>query len=142
MDARVTGLFIAGRRKEPRRSTSEIELVVDHGVEGDAYAGPGDRQVVFFEDDARRALDAAENRGLCYARFHENIRVEGLELRTLSAGARLSIGETEVEITSARKRCYPECELPRGTCHILGHVAFARVLRGGSIAVGAPVWRE
>jgi MOSC domain-containing protein YiiM len=136
MNARITGLYLAPGRKAPRRPAPELHLRPEHGIEGDAYAGPGDRQVVFFEAAARKALEAAEQQGLCYARFHENIRVEGLELGALAAGDRLEMGSAVVEITSVSKRCYAECSLSSGECHIRGRVAFGRVTRGGVVAVG------
>ena len=136
MNARITGLYLAPRRKAPRRPAPELHLRPEHGIEGDAYAGPGDRQVVFFEAAAREALEAAEQQGLCYARFHENVRIEGLELGALAAGDRLEMGSAVVEITSVSKRCYAECSLPPGECHIRGRVAFGRVTRGGVVAVG------
>ncbi|MFP4012355.1 MAG: MOSC domain-containing protein [Spirochaetaceae bacterium] len=136
MGAHITGLFVAHRRKSPREAVPQLRLLPGQGIEGDAYAGPGDRQVVFFEDGARRALDAAEQQGLCYARFHENIRVEGLELGALAPGDRLALGEAVVEISSVSKRCYAECRLPPDECLIRGRVAFGRVTRGGVVAVG------
>jgi MOSC domain-containing protein YiiM len=139
MHATVTGLFVRRERKGPRESQSEAHLIADHGIRGDAYAGPGDRQVVLFEDAARAALAAAQEQGLCYARFYENVRVEGLDLGSLTPGDRLSIGHATVEITSARKRCYAECSLSPGECLIRGHLAFARVVAGGTVSVGAAV---
>lgn len=139
MNATVTGLFITRERKGPRESLATAELRADHGIRGDAYAGPGERQVVLFEAAARSAIAASQQQGLCYARFHENVRVEGLDLASLSAGERLSIGDATVEITSARKRCYAECSLGPGDCLIRGHVAFARVVVGGTVSVGARV---
>jgi cyclic pyranopterin monophosphate synthase len=136
MGTHITGLLIAPQRKAPRRAVSELYLSPEHGIGGDAYAGPGDRQVVFFEDRARRALDAAEQRGLCYARFHENVRVEGLELGALAPGDRLALGSAVVEITSVEKRCHAECSLSPGECRIRGRVAFGRVTQEGVVAVG------
>ena len=139
MRGRVTGLYVARQRKAPREAVDQVEVIAGHGVSGDAYAGPGDRQLVFFEDTAREALERAEEAGLCYARFYENVRVSGLELGDLGEGGRLTLGEAEVEITAARKRCYAECTLTTDDCLIRGHVAFARVVTGGRISVGDPV---
>lgn len=139
MNATVTGLFITRERKGPRESVTTAELLADHGIRGDAYAGPGERQLVFFETAARAALAEAQEQGLCYARFHENVRIEGLDLASLSPGDRLSIGDATVEITSARKRCYAECSLAPAECLIRGHLAFARVVDGGTVSVGARV---
>ncbi|MGM0674534.1 MAG: MOSC domain-containing protein [Spirochaetota bacterium] len=139
MDGEITALFIARGRKHPRDSVHSLMLLAEHGVEGDVHAGPGDRQVVLFEEHARGALDDAENRGLCYARFHENVRVSGLSLGELAAGTRLACGEATLEITSARKRCFEECRLSRADCHILSHVAFARVVGSGTVSIGSPV---
>jgi len=141
MEGRVTGLYLARQRKAPRESVEKAELVAEHGVSGDAYACPGDRQLVFFETQAREALEAALEGGLCYARFHENVRVDGLELAAFEPGDRLRLGEAVVEITSARKRCYAECPLGPEDCVIRGHVAFARVVTGGRVSVGTEVRR-
>ena len=106
------------------------------GIVGDRHAGPGSRQILLFLEDARRAMEGVNQPGLCYARFRENFLVGGLDPSALVPGAQLKVGDAELRISEARKRCYPECTIASTECHIRDHMAFAEVVRGGTVRIG------
>lgn len=136
----VRQIQIAPVRGGDRVQMESAELKVDSGITGDAYAGPGDRQVVVFSAAARRAVtESVGEHGVCYPRFRENLLIEGVHAGRLEPGTRLGIGMAVLEVTAARKRCFPECTLPRQSCHIRGAVAFCRVITSGEIRVGDDV---
>lgn len=112
------------------------ELRAHWGIVGDAYAGPGPRQVVLYNVRSRAALEQATEPGLCYPRFRENLLLDGLDHGSFPQGARVRIADVVLEVSEARKRCWPECALPRSHCVIREHVAFCVVVTGGAVGVG------
>jgi MOSC domain-containing protein YiiM len=132
-------ILYAPQKGKPRQQVDAVLVVPGFGIKGDAYAGPGERQLLLFSRDARTKVDRAEKSGLCYARFSENLLVAGLDPGALKPGDRLRVGEATLKITKASKKCYPECELSADQCHIRGHVAFCEVERGGTISQGDSV---
>jgi len=138
--AQLRGWLVALRYKDrssgTSRETTEVRLIPDLGMEADTRGGPGPRQLVLLSEEARRAINEARVPGLCYARFRENLLIAGIEPGELAPGTELIIGPARIRISEARKRCYPECELPRGDCAIRPGVAFAEVLQGGTVRAG------
>lgn len=140
MATTLTWIQTAPARGAGRVSVGRADLRTEWGIIGDAYGGPGDRQVVLFDASSRRTIDEGlGEQGVCYPRFRENLLIEGLNARRLAPGLRLVIGPVVLEVTEAGKRCFPECALPRDECHIRVGVAFCRVIRGGAIQVGDDV---
>ena len=87
-DGRIVSVNVAaekGVRKEPVES---ITLVVEHGVEGDAHAGPWHRQVSLLANESIEKMKSA-----CPTvepgAFGENITSEGLVICELPVGARM-----------------------------------------------------
>lgn len=136
----IDSILYATEKGRPRQQADSALLKPDWGIEGDAYAGPGERQLLLFWSEAREEVDTAENQGLCYPRFRENLLIRGLDPGTLRPGDRLRAGDTLLRVTEASKRCYPECELPKRECQIRGHVAFCAVEKGGAVAVETEIW--
>ena len=85
VDGTIVSVNVAetkGVRKQPVES---ITLVVDHGVEGDAHAGPWHRQVSLLANESIEKMLAAcptVNPGA----FGENVTTEGLVLYELPVG--------------------------------------------------------
>ena len=55
---------------------TSVHLIEEHGIEGDAHAGPWHRQVSFL---AAESIEKARNQGLevTFGNFAENIATEG-----------------------------------------------------------------
>lgn len=141
----VESIHLAPAKGAPRESADSVQLRKEWGIEGDAYGGPGERQLLLFWSGARGALDSQqakgpEETGRCYPRFRENLTVDGIDPGNLRPGDRLKVGSGLLRVTAVTKACYPECELPRDRCEIRGHLAFCAVESEGEIARGDPVF--
>ena len=133
---------------------AEAQLIAGLGVEGDFYSKGGDRQVSILLAESRERMTAMEEEGLCFSRFRENLTI-GYETQIHHTKARrhegrnlvfmpgdcLNIGETVLEISSDRKRCFEECDLFKAGkfCPLAGMYLFAKVIKGGIIHRGDTV---
>ena len=88
--------------------------------------------------DGTALLAARKLPGLCTQRFNAELITEGLDYKTLACGSHLIIGDAELEISAAGKRCYDECVIHQAgdVCPLPSHCAFARVISGGQIHAG------
>lgn len=115
-----------------------VELVVGHGIKGDAHAGKWHRQVSLlgWESIAKmRALNAPVDAGS----FAENITTVGLVLYELPIGTTLAIGETVImRVTQIGKECHQGCAIRQltGDCVMPREGIFAEVLAGGVVRPG------
>jgi len=134
---------IAVSRKKGTRKTrvEETELIADHGLEGDAHAGPWHRQVSFLSSES---IQKAREKGLdvTFGDFAENIATSGIDWQRVPIGTRLRVGDTAlVEITQIGKECHNRCAIyyMAGDCIMPREGIFARVLAGGMIKCGDPI---
>jgi MOSC domain-containing protein YiiM len=138
--ARVVAISISGRKGERKTPVPRAILVPEHGVERDAHAGPGPRQVSLL---AMESIGKMRGRGVDVGPgdFAENVTVEGIDLAALKVGDRLLVGEALVEISQIGKECHDRCAIyfQAGDCVMPREGIFARVLRGGPVAPGDPV---
>ncbi len=115
----------------------KANLIVNHGLEGDAHAGAWHRQVSLLAlskiDDFRKKGATVE-----YGAFGENIVVEGYDFRSLPVGSLFRCGEALLEITQIGKECHTHCAIYHqvGDCIMPREGVFARVIKGGQIKVG------
>jgi MOSC domain-containing protein YiiM len=121
-----------------KTAVGQAVLVVDHGLQGDAHAGPWHRQVSFL---AQESADKVRAKGLEIGPgdFAENILTAGLELFSLPIGTRLRVGaEALLEVTQIGKECHTGCAIRMltGDCVMPREGIFARVLHGGTVRVG------
>jgi len=126
-----------GVQKSP---VDAVTAVVDHGLEGDAHAGPWHRQVSLLANESAERIRAA---GVAIepGDFGENLLTEGSELVSLPVGTRLTVGEALLEVTQIGKECHTRCAIfdAAGTCVMPSEGIFCRVLEGGRIAAGDPI---
>ncbi len=139
---RVVAVSLGTRKGERKRQVPSVVLVEDHGVRGDAHAGPGERQVSLL---ARESIETMRKTGLDVGPgdFAENVTVEGLGVPDLLVGEKLRVGEALLEITRVGKECHDRCAIyvQAGDCVMPREGVFARVLRGGKVSPGDPVER-
>jgi len=124
-----------GTRKE---CVDRAEIVEDHGLKGDAHAGPWHRQVSFL---ASESINKARAAGLdvTFGDFAENIATEGINWPKIPVGSRFKLGRSVVvEITQIGKECHKKCAIyyQAGDCIMPREGVFARVLKGGTIICG------
>jgi MOSC domain-containing protein YiiM len=126
-----------GERKKP---VPTVELVVEHGIAGDAHAGDWHRQVSLL---AQESIDKMRAMGLSVSAgdFAENITTTGIDLVSLPVGTRLSLGSTLLEVTQIGKECHTRCAIyyQAGDCVMPKEGIFARVLKGGVVAAGTEI---
>jgi MOSC domain-containing protein YiiM len=139
----MTVVSIAISKKKGTRKTQvdAALLVADHGLEGDAHAGPWHRQVSFL---ASESIARAKEGGLevGFGDFAENIATRGIDWLKVPVGTRLHIGDhAEVEITQIGKECHKKCAIyyAAGDCIMPKEGIFARVLKGGTVRINDPI---
>ena len=140
---KVVSLAVSEKKGTRKTCVEEVTLIRDHGIEGDAHAGPWHRQVSFL---AAEKIEEAKARELSvdFGDFAENIATEGIDWRSVTPGARFKIGEAVVvEITQIGKECHKKCAIfyLAGDCIMPKEGVFGRVIEGGVIRIGDPIKR-
>jgi MOSC domain-containing protein YiiM len=120
------------------------ELLQEHGIKGDAHAGPWHRQISFL---ASESIQQAREQGLdvTFGDFAENIATTGIEWIAVPVGTRFRLGKTAlIEITQIGKECHNKCAIyyKAGDCIMPREGVFARVLEGGVIQCGDIIARS
>jgi len=136
----VLHVCVSERKGTAKQPVPKALLREDFGLEGDAHAGSGHRQVSLLAEADIHSLRTPDFDPPPGA-FGENLVVTGLALRDLGIGSRVGIAEAELEVTQLGKVCHSRCEIyaRTGDCVMPRAGVFARVTRGGWVAAGAPV---
>ena len=137
---RVTAVCISKERGTVKTAVSEIKLIKDFGIEGDAHAGSWHRQVSLLSY-ARIEEFRQKVPGIRDGTFGENMIAEGIDLRTLPVGTRLKIGDAVLQITQIGKECHTGCTIYRktGDCIMPREGIFAKVIEGGVVKPGMEI---
>ena len=137
----VLAVCLSAKKGTVKHAVPSIRLRKGHGADGDAHAGPGDRQVSLLADEK---IDLMRARGLALkpGAFGENVVTRGVDPSAIPPGTVLRIGRTvSVLITIIGKTCHTRCAIfyRTGTCIMPVYGVFGRVLRGGVVKRGDPV---
>lgn len=136
----VKAICISERKGTRKRAVPSALFVREHGLDRDAHAGPGHRQVSLLPHES---VEKFQKRGFAVSPgdFGENLVVSGLDAARLQPGARLAMGNVLLEITQIGKECHGHCAIFRamGECIMPSQGVFARVLRGGRAAAGGVI---
>jgi MOSC domain-containing protein YiiM len=138
---KIVSIAVSKKKGTPKTPVEEAFLSKDHGLEGDAHAGPWHRQVSLL---AAESIEKANAQGLDvgFGDFAENIATVGVDWKTLPIGTRALLGEqVMIEITQIGKECHNRCAIyyKAGDCIMPREGVFARVLAEGRIKCGDPV---
>jgi molybdopterin adenylyltransferase len=142
MTGHIEALCVSERKGERKTLRPSARFVADHGIEGDAHAGPGHRQVSLLAAEDIATFKGQGLPNLKAGDFAENVVVAGLALAELGLGSRLRLGaEAELTVTQIGKTCHARCAIydQTGDCIMPRLGLFARVVRGGAVTVGEPV---
>ena len=136
--ARVVSVNISEKKGEQKRPVPEIRLKLRHGIVGDAHAGDWHRQISLLAEESVDTMRASCPIPLDSGVFAENINTRGIDLKSLPVGARLRVGETEVEVTQIGKECHTDCAIKQavGKCVMPTEGIFAVVLKEGTVRSG------
>lgn len=133
----ITGICISEAKGTAKYPVEQAELVVEHGLLGDAHAGSWHRQVSILSQEK---IDAFRARGAQVApgAFGENLIVQGIDLSALPVGSRLRSGSVLLELTQIGKECHHGCAIfqAMGDCIMPREGVFCRVLAGGILRTG------
>ena len=132
--AKLEAVCISEQKGVRKTPVAQVELLEEHGIAGDAHAGPWHRQVSLLASesiDKMRALGLEVKAG----DFGENLTTSGIELVSLPVGSRLKVGESLLEVTQIGKECHTRCAIyyQAGDCVMPKEGIFARVLVGGTV---------
>jgi MOSC domain-containing protein YiiM len=135
---KVVAVNLSDRKGVVKHNVPQARLKVDHGLEGDAHAEGGHRQVSLLSVESIDKMVAA-GANVKPGDFAENLTVAGLSVMNLPVGTRLKVGaEVELEITQIGKACHKGCAIRElvGDCVMPREGVFARVLQEGVVKPG------
>ena len=135
---RITSIAISKKKGTRKIPVEQALLIQDHGLEGDAHAGPWHRQVSFL---AAESIEITRKQGLdvTFGDFAENIATIGIDWQDVPVGTQVLLGDCALlEITQIGKECHNKCAIYylAGDCIKPREGIFARVLKGGKIRCG------
>jgi MOSC domain-containing protein YiiM len=138
---KIVSIAVSKKKGTPKTPVEEAYLSKDHGLEGDAHAGPWHRQVSLL---ASESIAEARRQGLevGFGDFAENIATTGIDWKNIPIGTRARLGDTVmIEITQIGKECHNRCAIyyKAGDCIMPREGVFARVLVEGLIKCGDPI---
>lgn len=121
-----------------KQNVSQARLIEQVGIENDAHAGSGIREVSLLAEESiekiKKKLPLIKP-----GNFAENITTRGIEISKLPVGTQLKIGGRAVLIVSQiGKECHARCRIyyEAGDCVMPKEGVFARVVTGGIIKPG------
>jgi MOSC domain-containing protein YiiM len=133
----IIQICISEKKGTRKRPVPSARLLVAHGLENDAHAGDGYRQVSLLSFEK---IEDFKKRGAIvnYGDFGENLVVDGIDFASLPIGAKLAIGDALLELTQHGKECHHHCAIyhAMGDCIMPKQGVFAKVLKSGMIREG------
>jgi molybdenum cofactor synthesis domain-containing protein len=141
---KVLSVNISEKKGTIKKPVSYIHLN-ELGVIKDAHAGSWHRQVSLLGIESIQKFTGQANREVAFGEFAENISTEGIVLYELAPLDKLSIGETELEVTQIGKKCHGSgCAIYNevGNCVMPKEGIFARVIKQGEVKAGDEILLE
>lgn len=129
----IIGLFRPQAPGEPVEAIDAVNVIADHGFEGDRKGKPGSKRQVLLMD-----IETISEYGFAPGDLEENITTQGLRVRDLERGQLVQIGEVVLEVTIERPTCHKLDALRPGLGDELSgrRGKMTRVVAGGPIKVG------
>jgi len=139
---KIVSISISKKKGTRKIQVEEVCLLKNHGMEGDAHAGPWHRQISFLSSEN---IDKERAKGLdvTFGDFAENIATTGIDWKKIPVGTNVRLGKSAVvEITQIGKKCHKKCEIyyQAGECIMPTEGVFARVLEKGKIYCGDDIY--
>ena len=133
----VISINISEKKSVRKKACETARLRQEFGIEGDAHAGAGHRQVSLLSYEK---IEEFRKKGaqIGLGAFGENLIVEGYDFRNLPVGTRFQCGDVILEMTQIGKECHSHCEIYKrmGECIMPREGVFAVVIQGGKIKKG------
>lgn len=144
MKGKIHSINISATKGIPKTPVDEAKAIEDFGLENDAHAQPGIRQVSLLAiESINRQKECAKVKkkdiDLKAGDFAENITTSGIDLKKLKIGDRLRAGnEVILEISKIGKECHIGCAIYQklGDCIMPREGIFAKIIKGGTLKKG------
>jgi len=135
---KVMAVNISEDKGTKKKNIQSCALLKDHGLKGDAHAGPWHRQVSLL---ANESIQKMRDMGLAVGcgDFAENITTEGVDLVHLPIGTEIRIGNSvTLRVTQIGKVCHDRCAIyyQAGDCIMPKEGIFGEVINEGEAKVG------
>lgn len=137
MQGTIRAVCISPEKGTEKRPAEKGVLVRNFGIEHDAHAGSGHRQVSLLSYESVQEFNRRGG-GAADGDFGENVLVDGMDLKRLPVGTILKAGTAVLRMTQIGKDCHTQCAIRRrtGDCIMPREGVFAEVLEGGEIRAG------
>mgnify|MGYP002397256376 CR=1 FL=1 len=142
---RIIAVCRSAKKGTKKQNVTEGLLRENFGLVDDAHADCcTHRQVSLL---AMESINKMQSLGLNVGPgdFAENLTTEGIDLISLPAGTRMSVGkEAILEVTQIGKECHTKCAIYRkvGKCIMPEEGVFAKVIQGGLVKAGDQIGIE
>ena len=136
----MRAISVSREKGMKKQNVPAADFIEDHGIQGDAHAGPWHRQVSLLMIESIGKI-AALGVDVSPGDFAENLTTEGFDLLGLKIGDRVRVGPALLEITQIGKECHSGCAIFEqvGDCVMPREGLFARVIEGGRVRPGDPL---
>jgi MOSC domain-containing protein YiiM len=137
----VVAISVSERKGEKKRNIHEATLIRDRGIEHDAHAEGGHRQVSLLMHESIERM-RREGVHVDHGDFAENIVTRDVDLGRLKLKDLIKIGDhTTLQVTMIGKECHAPCSIYHqvGYCIMPEEGIFCRVVNPGRIRVGDSV---
>lgn len=136
--AEIIAVCTSPEKGQRKTNVGESLLIKRQGLENDAHAGFGHRQISLL---AEESIAKMTTKGLDVGPgdFAENLTTRGIDLVNLPLGTRLQAGSNSIiRVTQIGKECHTRCAIyyQAGDCVMPKEGIFTEVLTGGKIKVG------
>lgn len=140
LKGKIIAISISKEKGVPKEKVSQVKVVENFGIEGDAHAGSWHRQVSFLDTFTLEWMKKIVGRPLSYGELAENITTD-VDLSQVEVGDLISAGECLFEVTQIGKKCHHGCAIFQrvGKCEMRNRGIFTKVLKGGLLKVGDPL---
>jgi molybdenum cofactor synthesis domain-containing protein len=134
---KVLAICTSAEKGTAKRNVGKAEFIVNHGIAGDAHAGPWHRQVSLLSYQKIEEF-CSKGAKIEDGDFGENLVVEGIDFRSLPVGTLFECAAVLLELTQIGKECHSHCAIYKtmGDCIMPREGVFAKVIRGGIINAG------
>ncbi|MBT9130728.1 MAG: Cyclic pyranopterin monophosphate synthase [candidate division WS2 bacterium] len=134
----VCSLNTSQKKGEKKTPVEKLVFVEGRGVEGDAHAGPGNKQVSLL---SLKSINKMKTMGVEVepGSFAENVTVAGISVNLLPIDTILHLGEeVKLKVTQLGKVCVNPCFIGKqvGDCLMPREGIFAEVIEGGKVKRG------
>ncbi len=144
-EGEIVAVCLSEKMHVQKEEVEEVTLVENLGIQGDAHAGFGHRQVSLLAEESIQKMREKGLQDLRPGAFGENLVTRGFQLTSLRVGDRLRVGDQVLlEVTQLGKECVDRCAIyyAAGDCIMPREGVFTRVVRGGKVRAGDKISLE